>query len=203
MSRRGFNSSMRLLVREMARAERARKAQVARTVAAQQRAVRAAEMQARVDAKEAARLYFQSSIEEAQEMTDAVLERDANISNLLTNALKANPAYDPRSELEVFEPKLFDESGWLARQPKMEDFVPQPLPFVKRLIPGATKKHDDAIAIGNDRFKKASETHVTEREAARQEFVSSEEARKLELELHNEKSTRHIIASCLDHTKKS
>src|SRR5690349_11028265 len=115
---------MRAIAREMARAERARQREQAAQAAAALRAVRNAERQAKADAKEAARLYVAARIEEAEELTRAVKEREELIDNLLTYSLSENPAIGLSAMLRVFVPGTFDEAPWKLPAPNRDEFIP-------------------------------------------------------------------------------
>ena len=103
MRHRSFNSAMRGIVREMARAERAKQTAANRAAAAHLRSLRAADRQAKANAREAARLYKESRAEEAQELSDTIQEQDAAISGLLENALKHPAQFEPLSQIKRFE----------------------------------------------------------------------------------------------------
>jgi hypothetical protein len=102
MSRRSFTSSMRMIARAAAHAERARQQAEARQRATTARQIRDAERRTKADVKEAARLYVASRMEEIDEMSRELQAREAAITGLLSRALKQSPAVPVSAELEPF-----------------------------------------------------------------------------------------------------
>lgn len=156
MSRRSFGSTMRMIAREAARAERARQQAQMRQHAANIRGLRDAERQAKADAKEAARLHIASQLEEAEELTIAVRERDEAINSLLARALTANPTIDLKATLKVFQLARFDEPRWNLLPPEESHFAPNPPGFFARLVPGAAGRHERRMTQGKLRFREAT-----------------------------------------------
>jgi hypothetical protein len=76
------------------------------------RALRNAERQAKADAKEAAKLHVVAQIEEAEDLSRAVQDREKAIGNLLARALAKNPRVDLSSMMKTFAPARFDETQW-------------------------------------------------------------------------------------------
>lgn len=188
MRRRGFGSAMRHAAREIARIERARTQEQARLQAAQLRAARNAERQAKADAKEAARLHAEARLEEAEDLTCVVQDREAEILEILTTALKANPAIDPLAGLRTFAPNRFDEASWNSIAPHREDFIPKEPGFFARLLPGAAQRRERELVDADQRFRNAITEHeqsLAARSAALQSFERDEDARRLEIEEHN------------------
>ncbi len=94
MTRRSFGTTMRMIAREAARAERARQQAAVRRVSADLRATRDLERLTRADAKETARQYLAGRIEEAEELSAGVRERERAIEELLKSALSKDPTVD-------------------------------------------------------------------------------------------------------------
>ena len=111
MRHRSFASNMREIARASARAHRAQQQAIARSQAAHRRTVKAHEVQARADAKEAARLYAASRVEEAEDLTTEVREREREIETLLTQALSKDPKIALRSGMRQFAPGAFNTNG--------------------------------------------------------------------------------------------
>jgi transcription termination factor NusB len=99
MRHHSFGPSMRMIARQVARAQRARQRAEASERAAAVRALRNAERQVKADAKEAARLHVAAQIEEAEDLSRAVQDREKALGNLLTRALAKNPMVDLTSVL--------------------------------------------------------------------------------------------------------
>jgi hypothetical protein len=121
MSRRSFTSSMRMIARAAAQAERARQQAEVRQRAATARQIRDAERRTKADAKEAARLYVASRMEEVDEMNRNLQAREAAIAGLLTQALRQSPAVPVSAVLEPFVAGTFDEAPWQAFAPKRDE----------------------------------------------------------------------------------
>jgi restriction system protein len=165
MSRRGFGSTMRMIAREAARAERSRQ-----------------------HAKEATRLHVTSQMEESEDLTIAVRERDEAISSLLARALTTNPAIDLKATLTVFRAARFDESRWNLLSPEETHFAPEPPGFFARMVPGAARRHERRVTDGKFRFRTATESYhrqCRDRDAAFQAFEANEASRRAEDDRHN------------------
>ena len=156
--------------------------------AANIRGLRDAERQAKADAKEAARLHIASQMEEAEELTIAVRERDEAINSLLARALTANPTIDLKATLKVFQSARFDEPRWNLLPPEESHFAPNPPGFFARLVPGAAGRHERRMTQGKLRFREATEAHhrqCRDRDAAFQAFEANEASRRAEVDSHN------------------
>ena len=185
MGRHGFSSTMRHIIRDMARVERARQIAANRAATAYQRSIQAVERQTKAAAKESARLYTQSRIEEAQEMSDAIQERDTAIAGLLENALKHPTRFEVLSQIKTFTTELFDETEWDERCPKQANYQPLPLSFIKRLMPGAIKKHEDLVLNKKNLYQIAHEQHTTERQSAYNQYLSAQDAKRVSINEYN------------------
>jgi restriction system protein len=189
MSRRNFGTSTRMIARAAARAERAHQQAQIRQQAATIRDLRNAERQAKADAKEAVRLYLASRVEEAEDLTRAIQEREAAIDGVLANALGKNPAIDLSGTLKSFIAGRFDESRWTIVQPNPDDYVPLRPGFWARLIPGAAGRYDRRVADATRRYETADAVHkqlCQNRVAAYQSFVADEALKRIEVERHND-----------------
>jgi hypothetical protein len=100
-----------------------------------------------------------SQIQEAEELTHALADREEEISNLLRRALRHDPKAFVRLERKVFTPKRFDECAWKSNAPRLESFAPPQQGFIARHMPGAARrqqaKEDEAAA----RYARANEIH--------------------------------------------
>ena len=89
------------------------------------RALRNAERQAKADAKEAAKLHVVAQIEEAEDLSHAVQDREKAIGNLLARALAKNPRVDLSSMMKTFTPARFDQTQWeMLSAPDRYEFGP-------------------------------------------------------------------------------
>ena len=163
---RSFGASLRMMAREAARAERARQQAQVRQQAAAVRAVRNQERQAKADAKEAAREYTASRIEEAADLATSIQERDEAISSLLARGLARNPAIDLLSHQRSFKPAKFNEANWRSVMPEWATYSPSRPGFFARLLPGSTGRHKRRVEEANTRFEEAIAIHQ-QRGAAR------------------------------------
>lgn len=188
MSRHGFGTTLRMMAREAARAEHARQRAIAQAQAAQIRAVKNAERQARADASAAARDYLASRIEEAEELSREVQSQEHAIEGLLAQAVTKNPAIDLLATQRRFVHGRFDETKWTSLAPVLSVFMPDPPGFFARLMPGAAKRNARQIADATHKFENAEAHYATaqsERNVALDAFKAAEETRKEELEQHN------------------
>jgi hypothetical protein len=127
-----------MIARAAARAERDRQRAQASQQAAMARALRNAERQAKADAKEAARLHVAAQIEEADDLTRAVQDREKAIGNLLARSLGKNPMVELSTMMKSFTPTKFDETQWnLLSSPNRDEFAAKAPGFFARLLPGA------------------------------------------------------------------
>jgi hypothetical protein len=188
MSGRNFDTTMRMIAREAARAERSRVQALSRQQAASIRTLRDAERQAKVDAREAAQFHVASQIEEAEDLSKAVREREEAINGLLVRALGKDPSINLKTTLTSFKAEQFNERQWRSSPPVEDNFTPEPPGFFARLVPGATGRHQHRIVEAKRRFQDASETHLQtrrERDLAFRTFEASEASRKAEIDSHN------------------
>jgi restriction system protein len=188
MSRSSFGASMRMIARGLARAERARQQALAREQANRLRAVRNAERQAKADAKEAARLHIADQVDESEELTRSIQEREARIDDLLARALAKNPTIDLAATLKSFVPTRFNEGQWPSSAPNRDHFSPEPPGFFARLIPGVRRRYERRVLDAARRFDEADTTYrkrLQARAVALEAFEAEEATRKAEVESHN------------------
>jgi restriction system protein len=178
-----------MIARAAARAERDRLRAQASRQAAMVRALRNAERQAKADAKEAAKLHVLAQIEEAEELSRAVQDREKAIGNLLARSLIKNPLVDLSSTMKSFTPARFDETQWeLLSAPDRDEFVPKAPGFFARLLPGATRRHERRVMEADHRFDAAYTAYkqrLHERTEAISRFEAIENTRREEIDQHN------------------
>jgi restriction system protein len=189
MSRRSFTSSMRIIARAAAQAERARQQAEARQRAATARQIRDAERRTKADAKEAARLYIASRMEEVDDMNRDLQAREAAITGLLIRALKQSPAVPVSAIPEPFVAGKFDDAPWQASPPKRDNFQAKPLGFFSRILPGAPKRRRLREDLARVRFDTADSEYQKiwrERSAALTQFNDVERAKRADLDRRND-----------------
>ena len=189
MSRRGFGANMRMIARELARAEQARLREEARQAAATIREARNAERQTKADAKEAVRLHIDAQVEEAIHLTKVVEDRENSIHNLLSDALARNPAVELAALLKPYTPNVFDDRPWRCSAPHRDDFTPKPRSFFARMLPGAGARYEREVLESDRQFRSAEAAYKERLEAKAAAFMVFEEAdgtRKLEIDRHND-----------------
>jgi restriction system protein len=178
-----------MIARAAARAERDRQRAQASQQAAMARALRNAERQAKADAKEAARLHVAAQIEEADDLTRAVQDREKAIGNLLACSLGKNPMVELSTMMKSFTPTKFDETQWnLLSPPNRDEFAAKAPSFFARLLPGATGRHERRVMEGDRRFDAADAAYkerLQERDAAVTKFEVIENTRREEIDQHN------------------
>jgi len=200
VTRRSFGTTMRMIAREAARAERARQQAAVRRVSADLRATRDLERLTRADAKETARQYLAGRIEEAEELSAGVRERERAIEELLKSALSKDPTVDLLAAPKRFRPAQFNEFNWDGAIPEISTFLPLPLSFLARLVPGSNKRHRSRIATATARYDEAIAAHAAKRrarDAAYEAFSAAETNRRIEAEHHDatvEEVHRSVLA---------
>ncbi len=188
MSRRSFGWRMRAIARYVGRAERARQQEQARLQAANYRALRVAERNAKADAKEAVRLHVAVQMEEAEALTREISDRENAIRTLLTRALAKDPGVDLNAMMTKFEPAKFDEQPWISAAPEPEGFMPEAPGFIARMIPGVVGRHNRRLEEARRQSGAAHAAHLERLEArarALQAFQVEDEARRIELDRTN------------------
>jgi restriction system protein len=184
MRRSSFGSGMRAIVREIARAERARQQQEA----ARRREIQNTERQVKANAKEDTRLHLAAQLEETELLNRDVAERDKAIETLLGRSLTVNPSIDLNSMLKVFNPRWFDERPWTSAAPDHTAFMPKLPGFFMRMIPGTTRRHERRIEETTRHFETAEAAHqarVKDRSEALKRFEAEQQGRKAEIERDN------------------
>jgi restriction system protein len=188
MSRRSFGTSMRMIARAAAQADRAHQQSQSRQHSAHIRELRNAERQAKADVKETARLYLESRVEEAEESTREIQAREAAIDGVLSQALAQNPAINLRGTLKSFAALRFNDSQWTSSQPNTEHYMPLRPGFWARLVPGAAGRYGRRVADAKRRLETAEGIHercCRDRATAFKTFEADELARRAEIEQHN------------------
>ncbi len=190
MRRHSFGSALRVIAREAARAERAHIAEAKRQVAARERQRRNAERQAKADVREAAKLYLEERLQEAEDLSNEVLATEREILNLLADALRNQDFFDPLNELQTFSPRTFDDAEWRSLQPKFSSYLPQKPSFFQGLMPGSKARYETACVAAKMKFDAATLEHekiISLRDAAFEAFQQSERARQQEVSIFNQK----------------
>lgn len=185
---RSFGAAMRQMAREAARAERERQRSAARQQTASLRAQRESLRQAKVDNKEAARLYTASRVDEAEQLTRELSDREEAIDRLLSNALKKNPKIELASELKIYHQGCFSEEAWTSKAPDPLRFALKEPGFLARLIPGSAGRYKLKVEEARKRFEQANLAHQERqdaRAAALALFEKTEAARREEILLFN------------------
>jgi restriction system protein len=178
-----------MIARAAARAERDRQRAQASQQAAMVRTLRNAERQAKADAKEATKFHVAAQIEEADDLSRAVQDREKAIGNLLARSLGKNPMVDLSTMMKSFTPTRFDETKWeLLSPPNLDEFAAKAPGFFARLLPGATGRHERRVMDADRRFDAADAAYkerLQERDAAVTKFEAIENTRREEIDQHN------------------
>jgi restriction system protein len=163
MSPRTSGVTLRMLAREAARAARAH------------------ERQMKADAQAAARQHVASRIEEADELSQQVQEREQAIERLLARALSKNPAIDLLATQKGFHAKRFDDPKWHGARPDLKAFAPAEPGFFARLLPGSQRRYEKRKAEATSRYEEA----LAEQALLFKAYQRAEAARKAEADLHD------------------
>ena len=121
-----------------------------------ERQAKADAKQAEADAKEAAKLHVMAQIEEAEDLSRAVQDREKAVGNLLARALAKHPHVDLSSMMKTFAPAKFDETQWeVLSAPDRDEFAPKAPGVFARLLTGATRRHERRVMEADRRFDTA------------------------------------------------
>ena len=189
MSRSGLSSTLRAIERAAARVERERHREQVRSHAAGIRAAKDRERQSRADAKEAARQYLDERMEEANEQTRDVQNREREIEGLLADALTREPGVDLLANRRTFKPARFDETKWTVPLPDPESFTASPPGFFARMVPGSAGRHSRRVFEARRRYQDAQAAHSEDRRAraiAHEAFRTGEDGLRVDIDRHNE-----------------
>jgi restriction system protein len=171
MSRsRGFVST---LIRIEKNARRAQAAQARAAV----RANRAAERYRLAEAKEQKRSYIESRLAEAEDQNADLEQAIASLESVLSEAVTRDFSLDLDTLKEPLRTPPF-EPGDLARPlspPELGHYLPAPLMWLIRLIPGSKEKHERQSAEARQRFETDMIAHALN-EAGRQEKLEQAQA---------------------------
>ena len=199
MSRRGFSSIARSSLRAAAQVQRARERATRQEHAARLREARFADRQAKADAKDAARAYTAARVEETEDMSTEIAERDTAISTVLTRALSRHPRMNFAAMRQTFQPSAFDETNWRMSPPERAHFQPAKLGFFARLGPGAMARQarlqEDADGRYEE-FKARYAAHLEGKASAVRRHEEAEREKEDAVNAHNE-SVRRLEHSFL------
>jgi hypothetical protein len=192
---------MRMIARAAAQAERARQQAEARQRSATVRRLRDNQRKTIADTKEAARLYLAGRLEEAEEMSREVQQREAAILGLLVHGLKNKPAVSPIAVAEPFNGGIFNDQPWQATAPNREDpyFQPTPMGFFSRVLPGAAKRRQMREETAQTRFEAADAAYQKNRwdlSTAFEQFEAAEKVRNARRMTVAMRPSMNFIASC-------
>jgi restriction system protein len=188
---RAEQQRQRAVIRAHAAAERAQLQEQRRHDAhqrASEREARAREREAKADERAAARAHIEAQIEEAAELSQGIVEREAEIASLLGRALKRDPAAVLRKERRTFKSKEFDPRPWASTAPNPWDFAVSAPGFFGRLLPGHAKRHAARQQQAERRFDEAWRKHqdcLATLERARAEHDEAQAAERAEVDAHN------------------
>ena len=189
MRHRSFSTTMRAVVRATAQAKRARERAYAQQIASHRRALRDAEILAKVDAREAAKAHLAGQLDEADVLTKEIREAEQAIEGLLSTALSTRPAVNLEDMLTTFEVSHFDESRWPQIEPELAQYLPGSTGLLRRLIPGSEVRHQRRIEQGGQNHLAALEAFRAkrvERDTAWRAHQQAEQARREEWERRND-----------------
>lgn len=139
------------------------------------RSERELERERKAAEKERLRQYAERRIAETERKNQDLETRVEQLENLLSQTLTVDDFIDftslkQRTPLPPFAP------GDLARPippPKEEDYLPRPLSFLQKLLPGATTKHTAQVEDGRQRLQAALQAHATKEQRREEQFQAA------------------------------
>lgn len=163
--------------REAERQARALDREQMRALHEAERAQRAYERSVAVEEKERKRLYVESrsaAVEAQNEELNAYVRR---LETLLADTLAVDDYFDLDSlkvtpDVPTFQPGVL---GAPAPAPQLESFLPQAPSGIRRFMPGAKAKHEEALAVGQTAYEQVLGDHG-EREQVRQQALEEAKA---------------------------
>jgi restriction system protein len=183
-----FSGIARQAIRASIAQQRAREREAARSHRAAQRSAALADRQARMDAKEAAKAYLASRVEETEELNREIAERERSITYLLFMAISDDPRLPVDSLRKRYAPTAFngETAGF---EPEWREFEPPPTGFFASLLPGASSRRDRREAEARAQFETAKTQHrrrLEKRDLAIAAHEAAELKKKRAVEAHNE-----------------
>jgi restriction system protein len=178
MSRsRSFVSTLAAMQRASAQAARARNRQQIQAIRETERFERQRERARIAGEKEQIRRFHEDQETEADAGNRDLLESINRLEAILSEALGRNHRLDfrqlkPLLKLPTFDPKSL---GQAEPVPRPQDYLPKPLGFFARLLPGAKVRHQTEIRESRARFAADVIGH-TEREKSREAALQTETA---------------------------
>jgi restriction system protein len=127
--------------------------------------------------KERLRLFHEAQEAEVQARNEGLAESINRLDALLADSLKSDHRLDfnqlkPLPDFPTFDP---GSVGQPEATPRAEDYLPKPLGFFARLIPGAQKRHQTAVREARARFDIDTTRHAA-REQSREYALSAKVA---------------------------
>ncbi len=127
-------------------------------------------------------------MDETDALTREVREREETIEALLAHALTRDPAIDLNARLKAYNHRRFDEGPWTLSPPDKAAFLIKPPGLFARMLPGASRRHDQNLKDSERRFEASRAAHEElqrKHAAALAAFEAGEEERKSEVEREN------------------
>lgn len=149
------------MVREIERSNRDAARRQRQDQQAQQRWERERLRQDARDERERTRLYAESRLDEAEDMTAEAQSRLLDLHGLLHHTLTVNDWIDLDTLKQTLIVPPFDpgELGSTLRPPMEHEFLPAPPSGLAKFLPGASARHERDVAIGQERLAAAREQH--------------------------------------------
>ncbi|MDB5059653.1 MAG: restriction endonuclease [Chloroflexi bacterium] len=172
MSRRG--GVLRAVAQAQRAAEREQRAQIQAATRALRDNERARLQQERaraVDERERRRLYVEERVASVDEYNERLNEQVSSLNTLLADSLKSSGEFSldrfkRSAQLPVFDPG----PAYRDPAPQIEDFLPAKPYGLKSLLPGASRKYQEAVALASARFEEERQYHNDRAEAWRKKF---------------------------------
>jgi len=182
VGRRSFTGLLNQMAREAARQQRQAEAERRRNLRYQIQAERAAERQRNLAAKEAKQQYVESRIAEAQDTTQELQDKVAELERILEHTLSIDDTlnFDSLKDRSKFPPFRPDSAIAVESPPPSRDSFPPSIKapgFLGKIFPPLRTRYEKAVKQADGRYRTACEMHSFQEagrkralEAARQDY---------------------------------
>lgn len=152
--------------------------------------MRAQERASRADAREAVRAHVASQVEEAEELSQSIKDREEDIASVLSRALRRHPTEAMSGERKTFIGTKFSPIPFGPRleEPRAEQFALDPPSLLERLIPWFARKRQKHAEAATARFEAARQRYrewVETVENARVRHENQQVSAREAVEAHN------------------
>lgn len=182
--RKGLLQAIAQAQREAERQRIAQQRAATQAARAAEQARRAYERLAEAERRMNYQLYVESRTTAVALQNERLEQTVAQLSTLLSDTLSVDDFLDLETlkqtpDIPVFAPGAL---GIPKVPPKQEAYMPAPLTTLQKLVPGAKKKYDQAVAEALERFQKDLAAHTTREQEREKALAAAKEGYSREVE---------------------